>query len=132
MIKIYHISILCFYLLGSLLLPMGDFATLQELPQMYHNCKATEDKDMTIFDFLTDHLFNIDSIFDDHKNDDQKPHQTNQFPHANLTLLFQNNFNFIFQEKRTIQTEIRVLPLYFGIFLKADCIFKIFKPPIFS
>ena len=42
---------------------------------MYQHCKATEDKDMTPLDFITDHLINIDGIFDKHDNgDEQKPH----------------------------------------------------------
>ena len=47
---------------------------------MYRHCKATEDKDMTPFDFITDHLLDIDSLFDKHDNgDEQKPHTPIQF-----------------------------------------------------
>ena len=54
---------------------MGDFSMLNELPEMYSHCKATEDKDMTPLDFITDHLVNIDGLFDKHENGDkQKPH----------------------------------------------------------
>ena len=52
---------------------------LNEIPEMYHHCKSTEDKDMTPLDFITDHLVNIDGLFDKHENgDEQKPH-THQF-----------------------------------------------------
>ena len=47
---------------------MGDFSMLNELPEMYSHCKATEDKDMTPLDFITDHLVNIDGLFDKHEN----------------------------------------------------------------
>ena len=47
---------------------------------MYNHCKITEDKDMTLLDFVTDHLINIDRIFDRHdKGDHQKPHAPVQF-----------------------------------------------------
>ena len=56
-------------------MPMGDFSSITDLPAMYRNCKATEDKDMTPLDFITDHLVDIDCIFDAHENgDEQKPH----------------------------------------------------------
>ena len=43
---------------------------------MYKHCKSTEDKDMTPLDFITDHLINIDGIFDKHDNEDeQKPQE---------------------------------------------------------
>lgn len=61
---------------------MGDFAVLPNLPDIYRNCKANEDKDMTAFDFVKDHLINIDGIFDKHNHgDEQKPHQPIQRQH---------------------------------------------------
>ena len=65
-----------FYLLGTFLLPMGNFSVLVNLPEMYRHCKTFEDKDMTPLDFITDHLVCLDSLIDSHnKGDDQKPHQ---------------------------------------------------------
>lgn len=61
---------------------------------MYHHCKATEDKDMSSIDFLTDHLLNIDGIFDKHDNgDEQKPHQTPSSQHHVQSNLYFANFN---------------------------------------
>jgi hypothetical protein len=74
--------LLLFYSFGIFCLPMADFSMLGELPDMYRNCKAMEDKDMTPFDFVTDHLINIDGLFDKHPNGDkQKPHQNSQSGH---------------------------------------------------
>jgi GTP-binding protein EngB required for normal cell division len=71
------------FLLGSMLLPNADFDVLGEVPQMYRHCKEMEDKDMNFFDFITDHLVNIDGIFDKHdKNDDQKPHKYPHYQHV--------------------------------------------------
>ncbi len=64
---------------------MGDFSVLNDIPKMYQHCKATEDKDMTPFDFITDHLINIDCLFDKHENgDSQKPHAPYQYHHQSL------------------------------------------------
>ena len=58
--------------------PMCDFSMVKDIPQMYQHCKATEDKDLTAFDFITDHLIDFDCIFDSHdENNEQKSHQSN-------------------------------------------------------
>ena len=68
----FSMSILC--------LPEGDFALLTQLPALYQHCKDTEDPDMNFIDFITDHLINIDGIFDKHlAGDDQKPHKPFKF-----------------------------------------------------
>lgn len=74
--QVAFIFILFYYALGSVILPSSDFSILPKLPSLFAHCKATEDKDMTILDFITDHLMNIDGVFDAHEQgDDQKPHQ---------------------------------------------------------
>ncbi len=68
-------SLLLFYAAGVLLLPGGDFGLLRDLPSMYAQCKATEDKDMTPLDFLTDHLTCFDALIDNHPpGDEQRSH----------------------------------------------------------
>src|SRR5437868_5797201 len=78
---------------------MGDFSALKDLPGMYRHCKATEDKDMTPLDFLTDHLVNIDGIFDKHDHGDaQRPHNpppTNYAPMQIFCLMTFSHVNFI-------------------------------------
>ena len=108
---------------------MGDFSVLQDLPEMYRHCKATEDKDMTAIDFVTDHLLNIDGIFDKHENgDEQKPHQTNPIQHHGQTTLTFVCF-FSFSITNFHQTEAKpIIPTVF--FLPSDYITKIFRPPI--
>lgn len=86
--KLLLILTLVYYSIGSLVLPASDFSIIPELPQLYSHCKATEDKDMNFADFITDHLINIDGIFDQHKNgDEQKPHK-NQEHQINSTFVF--------------------------------------------
>ena len=49
---------------------------------MYAHCKTTEDKDLSVLDFISDHLINIDGLFDAHNNGDhQKPHKPFNFNH---------------------------------------------------
>ena len=72
--KLFSILTLVYYSIGSLILPASDFSIIPELPQMYEHCKATEDKDMNFSDFITDHLLNIDGIFDQHEMVTSKNH----------------------------------------------------------
>lgn len=87
--RIILFFLLHYFLLGILLLPRGNFAVLPDLPKMYSHCKDHEDKDMNCFDFIKDHLVNIDCIFDGHEEgDDQKPHQPYDFNNLNSFQLF--------------------------------------------
>lgn len=62
--------------LGAAFLPFGDLASLDHLPEWYAHCKEEEDADMTPLDFITDHLVNVDHLFDAHgSGDHQRPHQ---------------------------------------------------------
>jgi hypothetical protein len=105
---LFLISFFCF---GTIFLPNGDFSVLKEMPEMYQNCKQTEDKDMTFVDFITDHLINIDGCFDNHdKGDQQKPHkytfhsqvhfqicnpiQNIEFVNKTVSIYSNNDFNF--------------------------------------
>lgn len=89
---ILSISILSYFLMGSLILPQGDFSVLPQLPKMYQHCKAVEDADMNLVDFVFDHLMGIDGSFDQHENGDhEKPHSTTPFQNQQ----HQSVFNFV-------------------------------------
>lgn len=123
------IFILIYYCLGTFLLPQGNFATLQDIPEMYLHCKATEHHDMTPFDFITDHLINIDGLFDKHEQgDEQRPHRPIQLHH-------------IGQPSFTVITSIKVItvpliaskeniPTLLNQTLSSGFIQGIFHPPI--
>ena len=123
------LGILTYFLFGTFCLPMGDFECLKDLPSMYRHCKSTEDKDMTPFDFITDHLVNIDGIFDKHNHgDQQKPHQPFHFPQQTHVINF---VAFI----STIQISTHVIPLNNRFisrqnFIASNYKTKIFHPPI--
>ena len=43
---------------------------------MYRHCRVTENKDIKTHNFITDHVMNIDSMFDKHENrNDYKLHE---------------------------------------------------------
>jgi hypothetical protein len=52
MLKLIGIIFFSFYFFGNILLPLGDFSILPDLPKMYAHCKATEDKDLTLIEFV--------------------------------------------------------------------------------
>jgi hypothetical protein len=131
--KIAHIFLLIYYTFGTICLPMSDFLTLSDLPKMYEHCKATEDKDMNVLDFLTDHLVNIDSLFDNHDNgDEQKPHKTVDFTvHHTVcqmfqeikTIEFKNNTQFVASNQIKISN-------YKNSLYSFNIMASIFRPPI--
>lgn len=126
--KSIGIFILIYYSIGSLILPLADFSTISYLPEMYAHCKATEDKDMTIVDFVTDHLINIDGIFDKHDHgDEQKPHKSSEHKINNLTvyLLAMNTVHVLPSYDLFIDKIISITQIY-----NYDFVGSLLRPPI--
>lgn len=66
--------VLVYYAFGVFLL-QGDFNVLGRISEMHDHCKATEDRDMTWVDFITDHLACFDALVDSHPpGDEQRSH----------------------------------------------------------
>ena len=128
--RLLSIIFSAYFIVGFLLLQQSDFSMLQDLPAMYQQCKTSEDKDLTPLDFITDHLLNMDCLFDQHDNGDiQKPHVPPQFNHQS----YQNVFVL---KDILIQTKVPVkLSLhnhrYSDSSVPQDYIGSIFRPPIF-
>ena len=100
---------LCYWAFGMLLLPMGDFSALKDFREQYIHCKNTEDIDMTFIDFITDHVINIDGLFDKHNNGDkQKSHSPVHYEnhHATMAIVVNNKIvlldSYIFFEVKPI------------------------------
>ncbi|GAB4201042.1 MAG: hypothetical protein Fur0023_05020 [Bacteroidia bacterium] len=118
-------SVAVYYIFGSLILPCGNFSVLPELKNMYDHCKQTEDKDMNLLDFITDHLLCVDAIFDQHTNgDDQKPHSYNL--HNNLPAIFYFTSHTIIQPALNFLTSKYYVSIPNYSFLKIS---TIFHPP---
>ncbi len=100
---------------------------------MYSHCRAQEDKDLTPFDFVTDHLLNFDGMFDKHdKGDEQKPHTPLQTQnHSQITLFqFISPFNF----KTTTFQNIEPKEIIYSSenLLASNFTSKVFHPPIIA
>ena len=76
-----------------MLLPMGDFSALTELPKTYQHCKTTEDPDMDIADFVFGHLLNLDENFEEQNDSDEQelPHNPQPFHITNAGVYYQVN-----------------------------------------
>ena len=123
------ILLLAYYLFGTLCLPQGDFSCVVDLPRMYQHCKTTEDKDMTPIDFITDHLVNIDGIFDHHDNGDkQRPHSPTQLQHT------QTLTNFVTPQLTVLIIQPIIPKAHFPVFMEhfyfSDYFSFVFRPPI--
>ena len=108
---------------------MGNFSAITDLPKMYQHCKATEDKDMAPIDFLTDHLINIDGLFDKHESgDDQKPHSPIQLQHVSGQLNFVPQQLIISFSKPIIFES--TFPIFSIRYYFSEFIPLVFRPPI--
>jgi hypothetical protein len=79
-----------YFLLGNCLIPQGDFSVLSQLPAMYQHCQRTEDPAMNLADFITDHLLNLDEVFNESEEADEHelPHNPVPFHTTNATVFF--------------------------------------------
>lgn len=127
--RLIAILLLSYYFVANLCLPQGNFSALTDIPEMYRHCKATEDKDMTPFDFITDHLINIDCLFDKHDNGDK------QKPHAPIQLQHQQAQNyFLTQGFKVTQNDVSIIRALLQIYQEniyhSNFFSFIFRPPI--
>ena len=127
MTKFFAIILLSYHLFGTMCLPMSDFSVIADLPKMYQHCKATEDADLDIFDFVTDHLMDFDTVFDIHEQG-EKPHQSNAVSHSIQQVNFVAPFfSFICSE---IKITENILPVFISNFISTDFLASVFRPPI--
>lgn len=58
-IKLKYFSLLFFYCAGSFLLPRGDFAYIEQIPQLYHDFCTTNEED-NFFEFIEEQFFEFE------------------------------------------------------------------------
>ena len=129
MLQKFFVALLLFYFAaGTLLLPQGDFAALPDLPKMYAHCKATEDSDLDIFDFVEEHLLMLDDLMGEIPEPQDKPHQPVQFHHtfAPVTVAVRQQVAIA---KEPILTEKNQAPILNEVYL-SDYPASVFRPPI--
>lgn len=130
MLKLQSVIIVFYFFSGSLLLPMGDFSTLCDLPKMYEHCKVTEDPDMDTPDFIIEHPFDIDGLLGIKETHDEheKPHQPMQFHHQ----LVQINFIPKFEEVNLplLPTSVASKSVISESVYHSNYLDFVFRPPI--
>jgi hypothetical protein len=84
--RLFAILLFAYFTLGTLLLPMGDFSVLPDLPRMFAHCRETEDPDLDIADFVEEHLLQLDDLMGEAPEPGDKPHQPVQFHHVNVPI----------------------------------------------
>ncbi|MCB0786287.1 MAG: hypothetical protein KDC02_19030, partial [Flavobacteriales bacterium] len=78
MLRLVTTCMLVYYALGVFLLG-GVFVRLMHLPEMYAHCKATEEADMDLWDFLEDHVTCFGAVFEVPEADDEDlPHASDE------------------------------------------------------
>jgi hypothetical protein len=125
--RFWAFLIFLYFICGTLLLPQGDFSTLPDLPHMYAHCKATEDHDLTIPDFIEEHLFMLDDLMGEQPEPEDKPHQPVQFHH-----IYDPVIVAVRQELKTevpTTTKATAMPVWDDVYL-SDFPSSVFRPPI--
>ena len=130
--KSVNILLLALYTLGTFCLPMGDFSMLKDLPEMYRHCKATEDKDLNVLEFLTEHVSPIGQLMEEveheKEEDGDKPREPIQSPNCKqITTFFITQFAFPITQSYHIKVN-HLTPT--DTFFTSNYISKIFRPPI--
>ena len=112
---------------------MGDFAMLKDLPEMFRHCKATEDKDLNVFEFLTEHVSPIGQLIEgaehEQEEDGDKPHEPIQSINCGQTIAFVIS-QFAFSITQFYHIDVKQHPIHNDTFFPSDYISKIFRPPI--
>lgn len=126
--RLLGIILFSYFLSGTLLLPQGDFAALPDLPRMYAHCRETEDHDLTIADFIEEHLLMMDDLMGELPEPQDKPHQPVQFHHiyAPVTIAVRQNFNV---EVPSLALAKHQAPIIDDVYL-SDYPASVFRPPI--
>ena len=126
--KLLGVILFSYFLSGTLLLPQGDFATLPDLPRMYAHCRDTEDHDLTIPDFIEEHLFVMDDLMGELPEPEDKPHQPVEFHHiyAPVTIAVRQNLKI---EEPALPLIRQNVPIVDDVFL-SDYPSSVFRPPI--
>lgn len=119
-----------YFLTGTVLLPQGDFSAISQLGDMYHHCKAVEDPDIDLVDFVTEHLLSLDDR--DEKDDDADEHELPHNPmpfHTAATGFF---YYINVHENIPVKTTQAILPGqpgYHNPYFSRLNTNKIFQPP---
>jgi hypothetical protein len=120
----------CLFLGSSVLLPLGDFSLMRDLPEMYRNyTRITSAEEMGPVDFIGDYLLHGKDIFG-HNEHDKTPAKgcDVQFQHQasslNIVLLYQP-ISLLFTPESLVPH-----PLFSQPFHTSDYSNELFRPPL--
>jgi hypothetical protein len=120
----------CLFLTGSIVLPLGDFSLMRDIPKMYQNyTKITSEEEMGVIDFIGDYLLYGKQIFG-HNEHDKIPAKGNdvQFQHqaSAPNIVFLYHMSTLFVETVAIATH----QTHYTIFYTGDYRNALFRPPL--
>lgn len=128
--------LITFYLFGTLVLPLGDFSHIKDLPAMFRHCKATEDKDLNAVEFLFEHVSGLGQLVEETEHAFEGEEEDGDKPHAPVQFHFEQQQQiicFYHSIKVPAIKPIPSLPINMASNHKvyiSDYISKIFRPPI--
>jgi hypothetical protein len=112
---------------------MGDFACLKDLPEAFRHCKATEDKDLNLLEFFTEHVSAIGQVLEgtehETEEDGDKPHTPLQTINNGQPTVFVLSL-ITFSIEPLIQLDEVHPTIHSNTLVPSDYISKVFRPPI--
>lgn len=119
-----------YFLIGGMVLPLGDFSLMRDIPRMYHNYKKiVTDDDAGALDFIGDYLLHGKEIFDNNAHDKPQTATNNvQFPHPVnplMVVLFRTCFYTI-----TLPQPLQKHKAYFKAVATTGFKNSLFRPPL--
>ncbi len=119
----------CYFLLGSTILPLGDFSLMADLPSMYRSYSEITAEKPDIIDFIGDYVMGGKELFGHNKHDAPlKPDGSTQFQHQATSFLY---FTFISYQVHSKPQELLSKPIITAfMFFPSDYQCKTFRPPI--
>jgi hypothetical protein len=122
--------LVCLFLTGSIILPMGDFSLMRDIPKMYANySKITSQEEMGVIDFIGDYLLYGKQIFG-HNEHDKIPAKGNevQFQHqaSPLNIVFLHCTITLLVAPAAKPTH----PIHSPTFYTGDYRNTLFRPPL--
>ena len=116
-----------YFLAGSMILPLGDFSLMSDLPDMYHSyCKITAEKP-DIIDFIGDYIWGGKDLLG-HNKHDATSSSSLQFQHqASHSLYFNHYFTLLPHKLDVLITKYNLSSIAFQI-LDFHC--ETLRPPI--
>ncbi len=129
--KVLFTLFIIYWSFGMFILPEGNFSALSDIPAQYQHCKETEDKDLTVFNFITDHLINVDCLFDAHdQGDEQKPHKPFPYNQHSITGIFLITKRITFVQKAVAIPTKNVFDFPTATNYSFNFLSSIFRPPV--